>query len=122
MHTRAKQQAGFDQFMRVVAVRAADDNHHAAFLCQLNGRVLPLLRRLADGINETYFRPRKAFANQPYKMTNLFNGLGGLGHDAETRPLAKSGHALLVQHHVEFVQIPVRPRTSTCSRLPMMTG
>ena len=113
MHARAKTGAGFDQFMRVVAVRAADDDDHVAFLREFDGRVLPLFRRLADGVNETHFGLWKTLANQLHELPDLFNRLRGLGHHAEPRPFAEIGHVLLVQHHVKFIQI-----VRSCRALP----
>jgi len=106
MHAQAKTGTGFDEFVRVVAVRATDDDDHVAFLREFKGRVLPLFRRLADGVNETHFRPGKAITHQPDKMTDLVNRLGGLGNDAKSRPLAKFRHVFLIQHHVEGIKVP----------------
>ena len=78
VNMRAKTGAGFDEFLRIVAVCAANDDDHAAFLGEFDGRILPLFRWLADGVNETHFRPRKALPHQSYEFADLFNGLGGL--------------------------------------------
>ena len=113
MNPRAKTRTGFDQLVRVVAVRAADDDDHVAFLRQFNRRVLPLFRRLADRVNETHFRFGKPFANQSHEPPDFVNRLRRLRNDAESRTLAKLRHVFLAKHHVEFGQDP-----PSCRALP----
>jgi hypothetical protein len=55
MHSLAKSAAGLHQFMRVIAVRSSNHYDHIRLLRQFNRRILPLLRWLADCVNETHF-------------------------------------------------------------------
>ena len=55
MHLAAITAARPDQFVGVVAVGAADDDHHIALLGQFSGGMLALLCWLADGVNEPDF-------------------------------------------------------------------
>ena len=64
--------------MRVVAVRATNDNHHIALLRQFDRCALTLLSRLADGVNEAHLRFRIALADQLHQPSDFFNGLRGL--------------------------------------------
>ena len=59
MHARTKLRAGFDEFMRVVAVRAADDHHQVAFSRKFGRRALTLFRRLTHGVDETHRVPHQ---------------------------------------------------------------
>ena len=55
MHSLAETAACLDQFMGVIAVRATDHHNHIRSLSQFDGRVLPLLRWLANCVDETDF-------------------------------------------------------------------
>ena len=81
MHPRTKAPTGFDQFVSVVAVRAANDDDHAAFLRELDGRALALFRRPTDGVNETHFGIWKTFADQPDEPPHFVDRLGGLRNE-----------------------------------------
>ena len=84
MNAGTKPQTGFDQLVCVVAVRAANDHNHVALFCKFNGRVLPLLRRLADGVNEAHLRFWKTLADQLRQPPDFFDRLRRLRDDAET--------------------------------------
>ena len=63
MHASAMTPACFHQFVGVVAVLAANDDDNIRFLRQFDGRILPLLRWLANGVNEPNFGIWKTPAN-----------------------------------------------------------
>ena len=90
MDTCAKSRAGFDEFMRVVAVCAADDDHDIALFGQFDGCVLTLFGGLADSVNEPYFGPGKSLAEELDEFADAINGLGGLCDDAEPPTFVKA--------------------------------
>ena len=105
VHACTKLRAGFDQFVRVIAVRTADDHDHIALLCEFHGGVLPLFGRLADGVNKTNFGTGEPFAEHLREPADFFNRLGRLRHDPKTRTLLQIDYFGLGQHHREFIQI-----------------
>jgi len=77
--------AGSHQFMRVVTMGSANHNYHVTPLGQFDRRMLPLLGRLAHGVNEPDFRLRKFPAQQSDQVTHPLDRLGGLRGNTESR-------------------------------------
>src|ERR1035437_1338140 len=71
MNSLAKTQTGFDQLVRVVAMRTADDDDYVTFLRKFTRRILPLLRRLANRVHETHLGIGKAFLRSEEHTSEL---------------------------------------------------
>src|ERR1039458_117053 len=79
-----------DPSCRLVALRAHNDNDHLRLLRQLDGRVLALLRRLANRVKEAHLGIGKAPAQQFHQPPHLLDRLRGLRRYAESGPDRKS--------------------------------
>ena len=77
---------GGHEFAGVVAVGAADHHDHVALAGQGRGGGLPVLGGLADGVAADDFRGGKAGPEAIDEGADALGRLGGLGHDAESRP------------------------------------
>ena len=122
MHAGTQPAASGREFARVVAVLPANDNHHIGLPRHLQRRRLPLLGRLANGVQEADSERGKQAARRSHQMADPVDRLRGLGRDTKPGALRQLQRVLLRQDHVEFRRSCVDPRTSTCPRWPMMTG
>src|SRR5262245_52168032 len=95
----------FDEFTGVVAVRSTNDDHHIAVLRQIYCGVLPLLRRLADGVHEAHFGFREGFPKELDQMADAFDRLRGLRHDTETLSRLEFGHVCFRKHDIKLGEI-----------------
>ena len=123
MHPGAEPAAGGRQFARVVAVRAANHNHHIRLPRHLHRRRLALLGRLANGVNESGLPSAENGGASPPP-----NGGPGQSAGWSGRPRQNAGRSASwstsssVSITSNSARSPVNPRTSTWSRWPMMTG
>ena len=106
MNARTKSRTGVDQFVRVVAVRAADDHDHVAFLRQFHRRALALFRRLADGVHEAHFGLREiARAINRTSCRTLSMGCVVCAMTPKRGRSRRFANVVFAKHDVEFVQI-----------------
>src|SRR5690242_3794308 len=103
MHSQTIPTCRRNEFARVVAVRAADDDDHIALLREFNSGSLPLLCRLANRVNETNFGVWKALTDELNQRANFFNRLRRLRRDAETWTLLQHQHVRLGQHDIKLL-------------------
>ena len=90
MDARTMAAARVHQLTRVVAVRAADDDDDVASARQLDGGVLPLLRRLADRVDEADVGLRESPSNQRDQVPHPLDRLRRLRGDADARMRARA--------------------------------
>ena len=109
MHAPAMPAASRDEFVRVVAVRAADHDDNLGLLRQFDCGELTLFGGLAHGVDESDFRLGKALANERNQPVHLIDGLRRLGRDADSRARSQTGHVLLGQHHVKVGEVFGQP-------------
>src|ERR1043165_2798565 len=105
MHTEAMTAAGVDKFMRIVAVRATDNDHHIRLASQLDGGGLPLARRLAKSVGERDFRFRESVLNKLNESPDSINWLCGLCRDPKAWSFFERQHIFLSQYDVELGEI-----------------
>src|SRR5688572_9497844 len=105
MNARAMAGAGRDEFARIIAVRATDDDDDIALLREFDGGGLALLGRLANGVPEADLRIKKTRANELHEVAHALNGLRGLRDDAKACAWLKLLHILLSQYDIKFIEI-----------------
>src|SRR5438034_9963766 len=93
------------QLARVVAIGPANNDYHVRLLCQLDGGMLPLLRRLAHSVNESNLGIRKSVPQNADQVPDFFNRLRRLRRDSEPRALSKLKDIGLRQDNVEICQV-----------------
>src|SRR3989442_11709927 len=97
MHMLAETAASLHELSRVVTLSAANDDDDVAVLSHLDSRDLPVLGRLANGVNETHFGIGKCFANQTRQIVHFFKRLGRLRGDSESWTWSETQHIVFVQ-------------------------
>jgi hypothetical protein len=105
MHLGAVLAAGLDQLPCVVARSTAHDNDNIGLACHVDGRRLPLFRRLADGVEKAHVGRRKPFPNQRHQPSHLVNRLRRLGRHANSRVLAHRQYVVFTQHDVKLIEV-----------------
>src|ERR1039457_600358 len=105
MHPPTKTAACPNQFLRVIAGRSADDNPPFRLLGQFDSRVLALLRRLANGINEAHLGIGEAPAQQFHQPPHPLNRLRGLRCYAESSLLSQVENIRLREHYIKVAQV-----------------
>ena len=108
-HPLAVSAACRDQLTRVVAVRAADDNHNIAAPGEINGSLLPLFCWLTNCVHEAHIRLRKLLPDQLHKFPDTFNGLRRLRNDTEARSDAKFHHIFRREDDIKLGEIICHP-------------
>jgi hypothetical protein len=95
-----------DQFARVVAASATDDDDGIALAGQRLGGLLAVLGWTADGVDDAQFGPGEASGETGGQSPDSGDRLGGLGGDTEAGPFGEGIDVGLGEHHVEHVEVP----------------
>src|SRR5262249_15053799 len=89
----------------VVAVWTADHDDRVTLCRQTAKRLLPVLGRLADRVDEAYVRVGEASAGRFDQVQKVVERVGGRGDDAKARPAGKLLDIFFVQNNRVFVEI-----------------
>jgi hypothetical protein len=105
MHAGAIAGTGLDQFARVVARAATDDDDDVCLACHLDCRRLPFFGRFADCVDEAHLGPGESPLDQGHHVAHLLDRLCRLRGHADAWMFVERKHVIVFEHNVEAIQI-----------------
>jgi hypothetical protein len=97
--------ASLDEFACVIAVNPANHDDYIGLLREFHCRMLSLLRRLANRVNELHFRAGESLLNETHQVPDSLNRLGGLRGDTIFGALRQILDILLGKDDVEGFEV-----------------
>jgi len=105
MHGGRVPPARVDQLARVVAGCSPDHDHDIALAREIDGRLLALLGRQTDRIDETDVGSGEPGADEADQVPDAIERLRRLGRDTDAGVLVEGEHVGFVEHDVEGLEV-----------------